>query len=64
MPQKITKEMLESASSTDLNEETIPSLEDAKHYFAFVNHNGAKILCILDGGTWRPTNYQEMMGLM
>lgn len=44
--------------------EAIPALEGTKHYFAMVHHNNRQILCILDGGRWRPTNYNEMMSLV
>ena len=44
--------------------EAVPALHGAQHYFAMVHHNNRQVLCILDNGRWRPTSYNEMMGLM
>ena len=46
-------------------EETIPALQDAKYYFCLAAVGGQDVLCVLDtDGKWRPTSYDEMMGLM
>lgn len=63
MPQKLTPEQLEEASS-NLKEEMLPTLHGAEHYFALVKHRNQLILCILDDGKWRPTTQDEMMGLL
>lgn len=60
--QKLSEEDLSSATS--MQDETIPALEGTDFYFALVVHNNKRVLCILDDGKWRVTNYQEMMGLM
>ncbi len=65
MPQVLSEEMIQEAAKADMANETIPSLEGALRYFSLVEFNGRKILCILDEkNTWRPTSYNEMMGLM
>lgn len=60
--QHLSPEAIEQAA--DLKQESIPALMDTEYYFALVNYNGRKILCILDGAKWRPTTYEEMMRLM
>jgi len=65
MPQVLSEKMIREAAEVDIANETIPSLEGAQHYFSLVEYKGQKLLCILDDkGTWRPTSYNEMMGLM
>ena len=65
MPQVLSEEMIQEAARADMANETIPTLEGADRYFSLVEAQGRKILCILDeNGIWRPTSYNEMMGLM
>lgn len=64
MPQKlnITAEQVQDAQKQ--SEEMIPTVEGAKSYFAYVDYHGTGILCILDGGKWRPTTRDEMTRLL
>lgn len=61
--QKLSPEMMREA--VEAVDDSIPSLEGTKHYFALVRHAGKRVLCLLDDtGTWKPTSYDEMMRLM
>lgn len=65
MPQTIPLEVLNEAHEANMSDETVPTLEGARHYFADVMHNGRIILCILgEDGQWRPASYDEMMAMM
>lgn len=66
MPQKISPETMDAAiNQPTLGDEALPALEGAEYYFALVNHQGKKVLCILDENMrWRPTSYEEMMKLL
>ncbi|CAL9957615.1 hypothetical protein VPH1254_0029 [Vibrio phage 1254] len=65
MPQTIPSEILNDAHETSMSEETLPTLNGARHYFADVVHKGRIVLCILgEDGQWRPASYDEMMAMM
>jgi len=60
--QKLTDTEMQNAPVIET--EMIPALYGTEHYFALVQHNGRKVLCILKEETWRPVAYDEMMNLM
>lgn len=60
--QKLSEEDFNAAP--EIETEMIPALYGTESYFALVKHNGKKILCILEGDTWRPVSYDEMMTMM
>lgn len=65
MPQHIPNNVLDDAYEASMSEETVPTLEGARHYFADVLHKGRVVLCILgEDGQWRPASYDEMMAMM
>ena len=65
MPQSIPTNVLNEAHEASMAEETVPTLEGARHYFADVLHNGRTVLCIFgEDGSWRPATYDEMMAMM
>lgn len=51
-------------SQKGIEESSIPAVEGAEKYFALVRYKGTLVLCILDGGKWRPTSQMELMGLL
>lgn len=61
--QKLTPEIVNSVESIEGH--TIPALEGTQYYFALVQYQGKKILCLLnEDGTWVPVSYDQMMGMM
>lgn len=68
MPQKLnlSPEQLKEAreQQSAMADESIPALDGAKHYFAYINYQGTPVLCILDNGNWRPTTQQELINML
>lgn len=62
--QKLNDELLKNHVDHGVENEYIPAIDGAEYYFALVNYNGRKVLCLLDeSDQWRPTSQVEMMKL-